>query len=178
MRKYKLINLIVFCVIIMVSILPMLIFMKDLQITKYSIPAICLLVFHLLYGLLAYIYQNKGNYLRFSAYFIRRLDIILLRKNQEYTFTAEYEKNFNRMLATYYSVTPLYLPCILLTSKPAQMPIALIVFLIPQAIFIFKEYQEKIAYIKERKRLKQLNEQLMEKELREQERRESMGKWK
>ncbi|MBE6548987.1 MAG: hypothetical protein E7670_01010 [Ruminococcaceae bacterium] len=178
MRKRKLIKVIIFCAIVFVSVLPMLIFMQDLKITKYSIAAIGLLVFHLLYGLLAYIYQNKGNYLRFSGYFIRRLDIILLRKNQEYTFTTEYEKNFNRMLATYYSVIPMYLPCIFLTSKPSQMPIALIVFLIPQVIFIFKEYQEKIAYIKERKRLKQLNEQLMEKELREQEKRESMGKWK
>ena len=174
MGKYRSINVIVFCTIIIVSILPMLIFMKSLQITKYSFAAVGLLVSHLLYGLLAYIYQNKGNFLKFSTYFIRRLDILLFRENKEYTFTAEYERNFNRMLITYYSVIPMYLPCIFLTSTPAQMPIALIVFMIPQVVFIVKEYQEKIAYIKEIQRKKQL----MEEELREQEKRESMGKWK
>lgn len=178
MRKQKPINIIIACVIVLVSVLPMLIFMQNLQITKYSVPAICLLVFHLLYGLFAYMYQNKGNYLRFSAYFIRRMDILFFSKDEEYTYTATYEKNFDRMLAIYYSVIPMYLPCIFLTSKPSQMPIALIVFLIPQAIFIFKESKEKIAYIKERKRMKQLKEEELQKQLREQERKESMGKWK
>ncbi|MBO5939100.1 MAG: hypothetical protein J6Q82_06335 [Clostridia bacterium] len=174
MKNYKKILLLLFCAILFVSIVPLLLFWNKLQITKYSIPAIGLLTFHLLYGLLAYVFQNKGNFLAFSTYFLRNADIILFRKDAEYTFTQEYKQSFHRMLALYYSVVPMYLPCILLTSTPAAMPIALIVFFIPQSVFLFQKIQEKRAFIK----AKIQEKQRMEEELREQKRKEELGKWK
>ena len=179
MRRYRNINMIVIVAILVVSVLPMLLFMNRLQVTKYSIPAICFLAVHLVYGLIAYIFQNKGNFLRFSMYFICNIDFFLFcKEDKEYTFTKEYEKEFDQMLATYYSVVPMYAPCIFLSSAPTVMFVPLIVFALPQVLFIIKEARKKTSYVKERIRMEKQKRDVIEQQRIEQERRESMGKWK
>ena len=163
MRKYKKINIVIIAVIVIVSALPMLLFWNRLQVTKYSIPAICFLVFHLLYGLIAYIFQHKGNFLRFNLFFLRQMDFYLFCKdNKEYTFTKEYEQEFNRMLAIYYSTVPMYVPCIFLSATPAVMVVPLVVFAIPQVYLIIKEMRENVVYIKERIRMKKQMDDVIE----------------
>lgn len=179
MRKYRKINAIIIVAVFIVSILPMLLLWNRLQVTKYSIPAICFLVFHLLYGLTAYIFQHKGNFLRLNLYFLRQMDFFLFcKENKEYTFTKEYEQEFNRMLAIYYSVVPMYVPCIFLSATPTVMVVPLVVFAIPQVYLLIKEKREDAAYIKERIRMKKQMDDVLEQQRIEQERRESMGKWK
>ncbi len=179
MRKYKKINAIIIAAILIISALPMLLFWNRLQVTKYSIPAICFLVFHLLYGLIAYIFQHKGNFLRLNLFFLQRMDFFLFCvENEEYTFTKEYEQEFNRMLAIYYSTVPMYVPCVFLSATPAVMAVPLVVFAIPQVYLFIKEIRKDVAYIKERIRMKKQMDDVLEQQRIEQERRESMGKWK
>ncbi len=149
MRKNKVKNGVLICTIILTSIFPILLFWKRIQITKYSIPAICLFVFHLFYGLLAYCLRHKENYLRIRHVFFRHFFLNLIQPDRDETYTKEYMQQFYRMLVVYYAVTPMYIPCIFLTSTIAAMPIALIVFLLPQSLFILKEIRDVANDIKE-----------------------------
>ena len=67
---------------------------------------------------------------------------------------------------------PLYAPCIFLTSTPAAMPLALIVFLLPQAVFIIAETRGLIGDVKDAKQDRKLRE------LEEQKKREEAGRWR
>ena len=174
MKKNKIINVLLFCAVVIVSVLPMFLFWSSIQITKYSIPAICLLVFHLLYGFLAYYFRHKGNFLLFKHIFFRHFLFNFVEPDKDYTFTKEYEHRFYQMLAVYYAVVPMYIPCIFLTSTIAAMPIAACVFLLPQILFIFTEIRGFSSDIKETKQKKQLQKQ----ELKEQQKREEMGHFK
>ena len=174
MSKHKITNMLWICCIVFLSIVPMLVFSTNIRITKYSIPAICLLVFHLLYGFAAYCFRHKGNVLRFNILFFRHFIFNLFESNEDYTFTREYKQQFNRMMMVYFSVVPLYIPCIFLTSNAVMMPLALLVFLVPQILFISIEILGVSNDIKQAKQKKEQQDQ----ERKEQERRESMGKWK
>lgn len=174
MRKYTIINLLLFLGIIFISILPMLIFMDKIEITKFSIPAICLFVFHLLYGFVAYCFRHKGNFLRFNHLFLRHFWFNFVEPNKQYTYTKEYRQTFYRMLALYFAVVPMYIPCIFLTATLVAMPIALIVFFVPQMLFISFEVREISNDIKQARQKKHQEDH----EKKEQEYRESIGKWK
>lgn len=178
MKTKKRINLIVFCLICVVSILPIVLFWDNIGITKYSIAAVAFLLVHLVYGLLAIIYQNKGNFLRFSPYFLSHLDRYLFRKNKEYTYTREYKRDFSKMLAIYFSVLPMYLPCILLTKTPTAMPIAIVVFGLPQIYFVIRETYDSFIYVKRRRQADMQYKKWLEEELKEQKKKEKMGKWR
>ncbi len=175
MRKHRIVNILVGCAVAVITVLPMLLGWKHIQITKYSIPAICTLAIHLLYGLMACIVRHKGNYLRLNFLLFRHfLMNLFLEPDKDYTFTKEYKKHFNRMLAVYFAVVPMYIPCIFLTSTAAAMPLALLVFLFPHAVFIAAELRGVSDDIKEERQKNAREKQ----ERMEQERREEFGKWK
>ena len=102
--------------LILIGVSPVLIYANRVQISKYSIPAIALCSFHLLYGFAAWFFRYKGNYLRLNIFFIRHWIFYLFESNKDYTCTEEYRQKFNRMLILYFAVMPLYIPCIFLTS--------------------------------------------------------------
>lgn len=172
--KKQLCYVLLFVAVFSLNVLSLFLFSKHIQITKYSIPAICLLAFHLLYGLVAYLFRHKGNFLRLKITFIRHFKFYFFEPDKEYTFTKEYQQHFNRMLAIYCFVLPFYIPCICFTTTAVAMPFALLIFLFPQIIFILKEIRGFANDIDDAKQKRQQLEQ----ELKEQERREEMGRWK
>ena len=178
MKTKKIINLIVFVLICVVSILPIVLFWDNIGITKYSIAAVAFLIDHLVYGFLAIVFQNKGNFLRFSPFFLSHLDRYLFRKNKEYTYTREYEQKFLKMLAIYFSTLPMYLPCILLTKTLAAMPISMVVFGLPQIYFLICETYDTVIYVKRRRSEDIQYKKWLDKELKEQKKKEEMGKWR
>lgn len=174
MKKQRIWNLflvLVGVIVIVIGVAPILVYADRLHITKYSILAIAFLIFHLLYGMLAYVFRYKGNYLRFSLFFLRHFWFYIFESNKEHTLTKEYKQKFNRMLGVYFAVVPLYIPCIFLTSSAAFTSLALVVFLIPQVLFVSWEVRDFSNRIKQKKE-KQLQ---AEREKQEQERREEMG---
>lgn len=173
MIKHRVINLFLI-ITVLIGALPIVIFADKIGITKFSIPAICLLAFHILYGIAAFILRHKGNYLRFNHLLIRHFWFIVFEPNKDNTYTEEYTQQFYRMMAIYFIVIPMYIPCIFLTSTAAAMPIALVVFLIPQTLFISSEIRNLFSDIK---LAKQKKSQEYEEKI-EQERREEMGRWK
>ena len=177
MKKHGILNLFLVLVgllMMVIGLFPVLLYADQVHITKYSIPAIALLIFHLLYGILAYFFRYKGNYLRFSPFFLRHLGSYLFESNKDYTLTKEYRQRFSRMLWVYFAVVPLYIPCVFLTTSAPSMMLAVLVFLMPQALFVSWEVRDFSNRLKQ-KREKQMKE---ERERREQERREEMGKLK
>jgi len=173
MRRNRIINLILVLAILTVSILPILLFRSSLQITKLSIPAICILAFHLLYGFAAYCFRHKGNFLRFNFLFLRHFIFNFVEPNEDYTYTKEYKKNFYRMFAIYLCVIPMYIPCIFIPFTLSYIP-ALVIFLIPQILFVFVELQDYLSTIKKAKEETLKHEQ--EREI--QEKKEETGSWK
>ncbi len=174
MKKHKIINIAVACIIAVITILPLLLFRQNIRVTKYSIPAICLCAFHIIYGLLAYALRHKRNYLPYSVRLLRHFAFNLFESDKDYTYTKEYNRRFFRMLAVYFAVVPMYIPCILLTSAAAAMPVAVLIFLFPQLLFLYvaiRDFSNDVKFARQRKRQLQMEKQ-------EQERREKLGKWK
>lgn len=173
-KKYLLYYVIAFAALLFLNILSVLIFRQHAQITKYSIPAIALMVFAILYGLAACIFKRTGNLLRYNYRFLKYFIFKFFEPEKEYTFTVDYEERFNKMLAIYFLVIPFYIPCIFFSSTAATMPIAVIVFLVPQIIFVAWDIYDRIQYVKYKKQ----EARRLEEELKEQQRREEMGYWK
>lgn len=157
--------------LILIGVSPVLIYANRVQISKYSIPAIALCSFHLLYGFAAWFFRYKGNYLRLNIFFIRHWFFYLFESKKDHTLTNEYRKTFYRMLVIYFAVLPLYIPCVFLTSSAAAMILPVLVFLIPQTWFVSLEVRDFSNRLKQKKE-KQLQE---EREKQEQERCEEMG---
>lgn len=174
MRKNKIINLVVAFAILFVSIIPFLIFRYKIELSKYSPACICLLALHLIYGLVVFCFRHKGNFIRIRIIFFRYFWFNLIEPNKDYTYTETYVKTFNRMLALYFSVVPMYIPCIFLIHNKISIPLAVAIFLIPQIIFKMFEIYESTQNIKDYIKKKQIEE----KEKKEQEKREKMGYWK
>ena len=173
-KRYILYYVIAFSVLLSLNILSVVIFRKHAAITKYSIPAIVLMVFAILYGFAACILKRTGNFLRYNYHFLKYFIFYCFREEKEITFTVDYEERFYKMLAIYFIVIPFYIPCIFFSSTAATMPIAVIVFLVPQIIFVAWEILDKARDVKYRKQ----EAMRVEQELQEQQRREEMGRWK
>ncbi len=174
MKKYKIINTVFIVAVIAITVIPMLLLWQNIGITKYSIPAICLSAFHVIYGGMAYALRHKKNYLPYSVRFIKHFAFNLFEPNKDYTYTKEYKTCFYRMLAVYFAVVPMYIPCIFLSSTAFAMPLAVIVFLIPQAVFITFQIRSFSAEFKMERQKREFEEQ----QRKEQEKREEMGQWK
>ncbi len=173
-KRYILYYAIAFSVLLLLNILSVVIFRKHAEITKYSIPAIALMVFAILYGLAACIFKRTGNFLRYDYRFLKYFIFNFFEPEKEFTFTVDYEDRFNKMLAIYYIVIPFYIPCIFFSSTAATMPIAVIVFLVPQIIFVAWDIFDRVQYVKYKKQ----EARRLEEELKQQQRREEMGRWK
>ncbi len=173
-KKHILYYTIAFVALLLLNILSVVIFRKHADITKYSIPAIALMVFTILYGLSACIFKRTGNFLRFDYRFLKYFIFNFFEPEKEFTFTVDYEDRFNKMLAIYYIVIPFYIPCIFFSSTAATMPIAVIVFLVPQIIFVAWDIFDRVQYVKYKKQ----EARRLEEELKQQQRREEMGRWK
>ncbi len=173
-KKHILYYTIAFAALLLLNILSVVIFKQHAQITKYSIPVIALMVFAILYGLAACIFKRTGNFLRYDYRFLKYFIFNFFEPEKEFTFTVDYEDRFNKMLAIYFIVIPFYIPCIFFSSTAATMPIAVIVFLVPQIIFVAWDIFDRTQYVKYKKQ----EAKRLEEELKEQQRREEMGRWK
>lgn len=173
-KKYLLYYVIAFATLMLLNILSVLIFRQHAKITKYSVPAIALMVFAILYGLAACIFKHTGNFLQYDYRFLKYFIFNFFEPEKEFTFTVDYEDRFNKMLAIYFIVIPFYIPCIFFSSTAATMPIAVIVFLVPQMIFVAWDIYDRAQYVK----YKRQEAKRLEEELKEQQRREEMGYWK
>ena len=147
--------------LLLLNIIFVLIFRKNISISTYSLPPIALGVLVLINGVLACILKHKGNFL------VIRKHRGMLFYLKDRTLTDSYEKEFRMMLLIYCAAIPFYIPIICFASNWADTLWTLLVFIVPQGIFIAHEIRKTIQDVKIQKE--------REKERIEQERREELG---
>lgn len=168
MLKYSLI----FCItlaLLLVNIIPVLVFWGSATISVYSLPPMAVMALVVINGVLSCVFKHKGNFLM-----IRKYRSAIFSADKDYTFTDEYEKEFRWMLLIYCAAIPFYIPIIFFASSWSQTLWTLLVFFIPQVIFIAHGIYQTVQDVKEEKR----RQAQLEKERKEQERREELGYWK
>ena len=169
-KKQNIITLCVFYGLLLIgNMIPVLVNIEDAQITKYSVPAIAVMTFVIFNGVLSFFLRHKGNYLIFKKHRANEFG-----SDKGHTFSEEYQKRFFKMLGIYCAAIPFYIPLIFLLTSYIQTLWVLVVFFVPQAIFIVQEIEETEKKVKEAKiRCKQIEE-----ELKEQQKREELGYYK
>ena len=161
-------------VILIASILPVII-SKDAAITKYSSISIAFAFCSVVYAVIAFILKRKGNLFTAGYRFWRFVDY-LFAETESYTNTEDYKKEFAFSAFIFCVSIPFYIPPAFFaksfyTALSSALSVAIfrsllmiVLVLIPR---IIKNVQDK-----KQSRIKD------EVDKKEQERRESMGKWK
>ncbi len=152
----------------LLNIIPLFIFKDNIAFSQYSIPPLMLMLLVILNGVMALIFKHKCNF------FVIRKYHTPFTNDKDYTFTPEYDKKFILSFVIYFAQVPFYLPLIFFTKNWAQTLLSLLLFALPQIIFIIQGILETVKDAKAEKMKKQQREQ----ELREQQRREELGHWK
>ena len=161
----------IFCIVLavlLINAIPLLVFREKAGISVYSRFSIAIMVLDVVNGILACIYKHKGNFLVIGS------SSSTFSADKEHTFTEEYEREFRLMLLIYCSAIPFYIPVIFFASSWAETLWAVLVFFAPQVIFIARGIYQTMQDVKEEKRVQAQRE----KERKEQEAREELGRWK
>ena len=173
-KNRRLVFIILSIVILIASILPVII-SKDVAITKYSFISIAFASCSVIYAVIAFILKEKGNLFTAGHRFWRFVDY-LFAKNESYTKTEDYKKEFELSAFVFCATIPPYILFAFFTNDFyfELLKVVLWTILRELVIIVVIILPNNIKSIKERKRL--AAEYEADKE--EQERRESMGKWK
>ena len=175
-QKRKVIYIFSFIAVLLMNIIPILIFWEDVAINKYSMISIAFAVYSVVYVLIAFNLKNKGNLFIVEKYWFYNMLSWSFLKDQSYTKSEEYKKEFELSAFIYCAIIPAYITIALCAngfysalsqalgwSIIRQIAIIIIVIILP--------------IIKRIKAIKQQSSK-DEADRKEQERRESMGNWK
>ena len=175
-QKRKVIYIFSFIAVLLMNIIPILIFWEDVAINKYSMISIAFAVYSVVYVLIAFNLKNKGNLFIVGKYWFYNMLSWSFLKDQSYTKSEEYKKEFELSAFIYCAIIPAYITIALFANDfystlsqalgwtIVRMLAIIIIVIIPP---IIKRQKEK--------KLQQIKD---EADRKEQERRESMGKWK
>ena len=175
-KNRKIIYFVLFIAVLIVNVLPIIIFWEHAAITKYSIPAIAFAFCSSVYAIIAFLNKEQSNLFVLGK---NKLFIAFLRSlsdDNPDTDSDEYKKEFALSAFIFCASIPFYIPLAffaksfytalssVLSVTIFRILFTLVLVLIPPVI---KNAQEK-----KQGRIKD------EADRKEQERRESMGKWK
>lgn len=158
---------IIYTVVLIVNILIVLSQMDNADISRFSLPALFLMLIMIIHAILSYLLRHKGNYLPFRRFAHPNP----FAADKDYTYKNEYLSRFFFMLKVYCLVIPFYIPQLFFTSSYIQTLWALVPFFLPQIAYVVIGIRDTLSDVKKDKAKK---EQL-EKERLEQERREQLG---
>lgn len=159
--------------ILTLNALPIIIYGDDIAITKYSIPSIAFAICSVAYAVIAFLLKNKGNLFVAGKFWFYRALSLTFSENESYT---EYKKEFELSAFIYCVTIPTYITLAFFANgfysalsqalgwSIVRLIAIIIVVIIPHII----------------KQIKAKKQQLIKDEAnkKEQERLESMGKWK
>lgn len=177
MKNTKKISYVVLSVAILIlNALPIIIFSDDVAITKYSIPSIAFAICSVVYAVIAFLLKDKGNLFVAGEYWFYRVLSMTFFDNESYTEGREYKEEFELSAFIYCITIPTYITLAFFANgfysalaqalgwSLVRLIAIIIVVIIPPIIKQIKA--KKLQLIKD------------EADRKEQERRESMGKWK
>ena len=169
-KNTKIIYVVLSAAVLIANALPIILFAEHVAITKYSIPSIVFAFCSVVYAIIAISLREQFNLFFLNLYIIAKVF------NKSYNETQEYKDDFKKFGFVYCATIPTYITLALFADNyysgiawPLDLTILrdvtiILLGLIPPIIKnIAKTKQRKIKDEADRK---------------EQERRESMGKWK
>ena len=155
--------------LLIVNAIPVIVFRDQIKISAYSLIAITVAAVVVFNGILACLFKHKGNFL-----IMRKHNGAIFSEDKDHTFTNRYECEFRRMLLIYCAAIPFYIPIICFASNLQEALWSLLVYSVPQIIFLVNEIRKTLKDVKKEK----LHQAQLEKERIEQERREELGHWR
>ena len=160
-----------FCFLVLINVLPVFVFRGKAALTDYSTYPIIFAVLVTIHGIMAFFFRHKGNFLVVGRYggLFRTFE-----PNVDYTYTEEYLKEFYRMLFIHFAVIPFHIPVIFFSTRTVHSLWSALIVSVPNMIYVVLEISKILHDVREQKQ-KELQQ---EKELREQEKREELGRWK
>ena len=174
-KNNKFIYVILSVVVLIFSALP-IIFSKDVAITKYSIISIAFAFCFIIYAVIAFILKDKGNLFVAGKLWIYRVISFSFYKNGSKMENEEYKREFELSAFIYCVTIPTYITFAFFANEfysALSQALGWTIFRVV-AIIIVAIILPLIKRIKENKQQRIKDEA----ERKEQENRESMGKWK
>ncbi len=174
-KNRKVIYIILSIAVLLVSVMPV-VFSKDASLTSYSAISIAFAVCSVIYAFIAFAFKNKGNLFVVGKYWFYRVLSLSFSENKAYTETEDYKKEFELSAFIFCVSIPIYISFAFFANgfysallKALRLTIfrqvaIILIVLVPPIVKSIKA--------KKQQRLKD------EADRKEQERRESMGKWK
>lgn len=169
-KNRKIIYLVLSVAVLILNALPIVIFRDDVAITKYSIPSIVFAFCSAVYAIIAISLRERFNLFFLNLYIIAKIF------NRSYNETQEYKESFIRFAFIYCATIPTYVTLSLFADNyysGITWPLELCI-LRDVAIILLGLVPPFV------KNIKAKNQQRIKDEAdrKEQERRESMAKWK
>ncbi len=161
--------------ILILNALP-IIFSDDVGITKYSIVSVAFAVCSVVYAVIAFIFKEKGNLFHVWKYWFSRALYWTFSKNESHAENEEYQKKFELSAFIYCITIPTYITFAFFVDSFYSALLQAISWTLFRliAIIVVVTIPSIIKSIKEKKQQHIKDEA----DKKEQERRESMGKWK
>ena len=171
-KKYILLSVIG----LILNALPIIFLWKNLSFTKYSIISIVFAICSVIYALIAFSNRNKGNLFVAGKFWVYRALSFAVSENDPHTENEEYKKEFALSAFIYCITIPTYITFAFLASGFYSALSRAISWTISRhvAIIIVVLIPPIINRIKDKKQQRLQDEA----DKKEQERRESTGKWK
>ncbi len=169
-KNRKIIYLILSIAVLIGNVLPIVIFEEHAAITKYSVPSIVFAFCSVVYAIIAISLREHFNLFFLNLYIIAKVF------NKSYNQTQEYKENFIKFAFIYCATIPTYITLALFADNfysgitwPLDLSILrdVVIILSGLAPLVIKNIVKT-----KQQRMKD------EADRKEQERRESMGKWK
>lgn len=167
--KKKLIFIGILLTSVLLNTLPLLIFKDNIVLSKQSLASLVIMLLVSANGIISYLLRHKGFFLSFGSSIG-----IAFSEDKAYTFTEEYKKEFFWQFTVYWFAIPFYIPCIFFASEWVHFLWTLCVIFAPQLIFVAWGVATTIKEAKEYRELQRQREQ----ELKEQQKKEEMGRFK
>jgi hypothetical protein len=161
---------------LIINALPIIFLWGNLSFTKYSIISIAFAICSVIYALIAFSNKNKGNLFVAGKFWVYRALSFTFSQNDPHTENEEYKKEFALSAFIYCITIPTYITFAFLANGFYSALSRAISWTISRhvAIIVVVLIPPIIKHIKEKKQ-KQLRD---EADRKEQEHRESTGKWK
>lgn len=161
---------------VLLNILIVVVNIKQAALTAFSIPACAFIVCSIIYAMIAYDMRDSGNLLLIGSDKIFWIIRHSFKTSEYVTSHKDYEKEFRMTLLIYCFFIPCYIPMIFLSKSffGSYMSILSVLF-IEELIIIFAFVFFRLTSQVKSDREQKLSDEATRKE---QEKRESMGKWK
>ena len=175
LNNRKFIYIILSVMALILNVLPIII--SDVAaITKYSIVSIAFAICSVIYTVIAFIFKNHGNLFVAGKYWIYRVLSFVFSENESYAKDEEYKKEFELSAFIYCVTIPTYITLAFFAHGFFSSFLQAFRWTIIRLIAIIAVVI--IPHIIKRIKAKKQQHIKDEADRKEQERRESMGKWK